>query len=49
MIALLLVTINLTTYFLVGKEGYILKITSASSLVIWLFTMFFTNKKIKGN
>ncbi|MBW6483891.1 MAG: hypothetical protein K0B10_12645 [Vicingaceae bacterium] len=44
-IALILVSINLITYFLIGKEGYTLKIISATSLGIWLLTMYITNKK----
>ena len=44
-ISLLLTAINLITYFIIGKEGNTMKIVAVSSLVIWLITMYITNKK----
>jgi len=44
-VGLLLTTINLTTYFMIGKEGNTMKIVAGSSLFIWLITMYITNKK----
>ena len=44
-IGILLTAINLTTYFIIGKEGYTMKIIAGSSLFIWLITMYITNKK----
>lgn len=43
-VGVLLTVINLTTYFVIGKEGYTMKIVAGSSLFIWLITMYITNK-----
>ncbi|MCW8897751.1 MAG: hypothetical protein OQJ96_04315 [Flavobacteriales bacterium] len=44
-IGILLTAINLTTYFIIGKEGNTMKVVAGSSLFIWLITMYITNKK----
>lgn len=45
-VLILVITMGLT-YSFVGKESGIMKSVSGASLIIWLLTLFFLNKKYK--
>jgi len=46
-VVLILILLMAITYFFVGKESIIMKSVAGSSLIIWLLTLLYVNKKYK--
>ena len=46
-IALIIATTILTSFFILGKDNMIVKVIGASGLAIWLISMVIINKNLK--
>lgn len=47
MVVLILILMMATTYFIFGKDSIIMKSMAGFSLVLWIVTMLYLNKKYK--